>query len=72
MTRHNHELTEACALVRDLQHIELRNDGDRCFLESWGHYLDRTGDGDAARRVGGRRRQRMKKERSFGSLKLHN
>jgi len=47
----DHELSKARALVRDLQRVEIRNDGDRRFLESWHHYRDRTGD--AARRVGG-------------------
>ena len=38
------ELPEARQLVRDLARVELRNAGDARFVESWRHYLDRTGD----------------------------
>lgn len=49
-TRTDHDLTEVRALLRDLAHVELRNDGDRRFLESWRYYLDRTDDGARIRR----------------------
>jgi hypothetical protein len=37
------ELTEARQIIRDLERVELRNAGDRRFLESWQGYLARTG-----------------------------
>jgi hypothetical protein len=43
-TRTDHELTEARALVRELARAELRNDGDRRFLETRRSCLDHTGE----------------------------
>jgi len=40
----DHELSEARALVYDLSRVELRNAGDRRFVETWKHYLDHAGD----------------------------
>lgn len=36
------ELTEARILLAALERVELRNDGDRRFVESWRGYLNRT------------------------------
>lgn len=44
MTTYNTDITEARQLIRDLERVELRNAGDRRFLESWQGYLTRTGD----------------------------
>lgn len=41
---HDHELTAARALVRDLSRVEPRNEGDRRFIATWAAYLDRAGD----------------------------
>ena len=43
MTRTD-ELTEAHALVRALERCQLRNDGDRRFVQTWRNYLDGAGD----------------------------
>lgn len=40
----NTELAEAKALIHALKQTELRNEGDRRFIESWKTYLARTGD----------------------------
>src|SRR5262245_56786996 len=40
----NNELHEACALVANLARVELKNAGERRFLESWRRYLKRAGD----------------------------
>jgi hypothetical protein len=47
MNTRTDELSEARALIGALERVELRNDGDRRFLETWRGYLNRTGD-DAA------------------------
>jgi hypothetical protein len=38
------ELTEARAIVRALERCQLRNDGDRRFLETWRGCLARSGE----------------------------
>jgi hypothetical protein len=43
------DLREARQIVANLARVELRNAGDRRFLESWQGYLARTG---AAARIG--------------------
>jgi hypothetical protein len=64
MTTRPDELAEARAIVRALECVELRNDGDRRFLESWRGYLNRTG-GDAA--IGKWRLQQLRKvAQSYG------
>lgn len=44
MTTRPDELAEARAIVRALERRELRNNGDKRFLESWRGYLARSGD----------------------------
>jgi hypothetical protein len=57
MTVYRDDLAEARSLVRDLERVELRNAGDRRFLESWQGYLARTGD---AARIGRFRLQNLR------------
>jgi hypothetical protein len=47
MNSRTDELAEARVLLAALGRCELRNAGERRFLESWRGYLNRTGD-DAA------------------------
>jgi hypothetical protein len=42
MNTRTDELTEARAILRALERCELRNDGDRRFLDSWRGYLARS------------------------------
>ena len=43
MMTDNSDLSEARQIVANLARVEMRNAGDRRFLESWRQYLDRTG-----------------------------
>jgi hypothetical protein len=40
MNTRTDELHEAKSLVRALQRCQLRNDGDRRFVQTWRSYLD--------------------------------
>jgi len=49
MTTYNSDLSEARQLIRDLERVELRNAGDRRFIQTWANYLNHAGD---AARIG--------------------